>query len=281
MKRFTLVLNLVFIVFATFAQTTPEQFLQSVPALPNEICSLKQAEKESCIQKFEAFGDKIEAEIDRRNKSADKNAEDNAEAMKKGALKQAGFDEATIAQMENATPEQRKALADKMMQQQYNISMDDAQNLKNMTKEQREAWAAAHGAKVAADAQANPDKYKTQNTNSTELYKVTTEIQELNKKFKSKETEFQQRINTIINDPDAEKRRVEIDGLQSKLTSMGGEVSDAEAKKMDEIAAQMKRLKSQYCAEFAPQYLVVVKDYMAKDMNHVVCLGYIPDCWLA
>jgi hypothetical protein len=267
MKRFLLFICIVFIEFALMAQTTPEVFLSMVPATPTNCCSMKQADKDAYKLKCSEFDKKIKAEIDRRKKASHEYMDKNSEAIKKGAIKQAGFDEATINQMKNATPEQQKAIADKMMKEKYNMSMADAQNLKNMTKEQQTAWAAAQGAKVAADAQANPEKYKTQSNQGMELMAVSQQITALNKKFKTKEAEFEQRINNVKNNPEAIKMRAEIEQLQTKLTGMMGIVTDASRVKMDQIGAQIKSLKKQYCSKFGPQYLVIVNDYQAYVKN--------------
>jgi len=245
------------------AQTTPEAFLAVAPTVPSNICSMKSDQKKSFLESNSVFADKLKVEIERRKKASKEYLDKNSGKIKAGTLKQVGFDSTASKNMETMTDAERKAMASKMMKEKYNISMEDAQNLKNMTKEQRAAWARTHSAQMMADAQANPGKYQANSNNAMEMIEINKQITAINQSFTDKDKEFGDRFAKVENDPEGLKMRKDIQTKESILTSMMGEVSTTEAAKMDKLSAELKSLKKQYCSKFSPQHLVILNDYFA------------------
>jgi len=263
MKIKILICALVLFTNAMQAQTTPESFLGLAPTVPSNICSMKSAQKKTFLENNSVFAEKLKVEIERRKKASKEYLDKNSGKIKAGTLKQAGFDSIASKKMETMTEAERKAMASKMMKEKYNITMEDAQNLKNMTKEQRAAWARTHSAQMMADAQANPQKYQTNSNNAMEMIEINKQITALNQSFTEKSKEFQVRFAKLENDHEGVKLRNDIRARDSVLMSMTGEVTKSEAARMDKLGAEVKSLKIQYCSKFSPQHLVIINDYLA------------------
>ena len=263
MKIKILICAFVLFTNAMQAQTTPEAFLAMAPSVPSNICSTKSDQKKTFLENNSVFADKLKVEIERRKKASKEYLDKNSGKIRAGTLKQAGFDSTAAKKMETMTEAERKAMASKMMKEKYNISMEDAQNLKNMTKEQRAAWVRTHSTQMMADAQANPQKYQANNNNAMEMIELNKQIMALNQSFTDKSKEFQSRYAKLEYDPEGVKLRNDIRARDSALMSMTGEVTKSEAAKMDKLGAEVKLLKKQYCSKFSPQFLAILSDYFA------------------
>ncbi len=107
-----------------------------------------------------------------------------ANAMKQMQQKY-GMSEEDMNKMKNSrnmTDAEKKALANKMVMQQTNMSMSEIQNMSKMSEAGKKAYAEAYATEAMANAQADPKKYAPDN-NAGDLYKLTNEQQTLNQKI--------------------------------------------------------------------------------------------------
>jgi hypothetical protein len=255
----------VFFSFATFAyaQTTPESYLEAMPALPESCCHLKTAEKRAYLTTVNELISKMDKDIQQRKKDSNAYVEANRDKIAANMMAQGGYAGAMPQTKGKMTKEERKALADQMLREQYGMSMDDAKNLKKMSKEERTAWAMSQGANAAAKAQADPQKYGNARRQAKTTYDLQVEQKELWEKTNARNAELHKKREVLDQEADATKTK-EIDPLQQKYFSMTGLViSKIQEARIDQANKQLKDAKNRYCETYSPQYLAIAREYLS------------------
>jgi len=185
-----------------------------------------------------------------------------------------GMSDEDINKMKNSknmTDAERKAMADKMVMQQTNMSMDEIQKMSKMSEAGKKAYAEAYATEAMANAQADPKKYAP-DKNAGNLYSLTNEQQTLNQKIVAGQQKITNMYAAIENDPEGKAMLDKIAKWNSKLTSMMGEVSDYEAHIMDSIGGLITKEEIKYCSKFTPRYRAVLKQDL------VNLQASVPDC---
>jgi hypothetical protein len=268
MKRLLFFATVLAFASSAFAQKTPEACLGLVPSLPNQCCSQKQAEKRAYLAGVDESIKQLDAEIQRRLKEANANAKQNQEKMTAGVMAQVGISPADVQKMKNMTPEERKAagkaMADKMMQEKYNISLEEAEKLKTMSKEGREAWAKAYGTEAAANAQANPQQNQAAQDKAKTMQTQAQEVQALLAKFTAQGSKFRQQIDDLDKDPTAMAiMEKEIKPLEKKLEPYMGEVHGSAVAESERLEAALTAARLRYCQQLSPKFTAILSNHLA------------------
>ena len=278
MKKLTLILIALSIASIASSQTVFDSYMKRVPALPRDSCNITKAGMESFVQQCSALGEELGNYIEEIRRKSDENAEENRGTMENNAMKnvqqQYGMSEEDINKLKNSknmTDAEKKALADKMVMQQTNMSMEEIQKMSKMSEAGKKAYAEAYATEAMADAQANPKKYAPDN-NAGKLYSLTNEQQTLNQKITGGMKKTENMYAAIENDPEGKIMRDNMEEWNEKLMSMMGEVSASEEKIMDNLSGQIMNEQIKYCNKFTPKYRAVLKQELASLKSS------IPDC---
>ena len=166
MKKIALMLIVLSIASMTSAQTIFDSYMKRVPALPKDSCNISKANADSFVEQVSALIDELTNEIEERNRSADDYAEAHRGNMEENAMNQVqqqyGISDEDINKMKNSkdmTDAEKQAMANKMVMQQTNMSMDEIQKMSKMSESGKKAYAEAYATESMADAQAKPKKY--------------------------------------------------------------------------------------------------------------------------
>jgi len=89
--------------------------------------------------------------------------------------------------------------------------MDEAKNMKNMSKEAQEAWAQGYAAEQMAMAQANPGQNQAADKANRSLYELLSEQSSLRIKVTAVENQLRQKYLSIDRDAEAEKAALDIE----------------------------------------------------------------------
>jgi chemotaxis protein histidine kinase CheA len=269
MKKIALMLIVLSIASMTSAQTIFDSYMKRVPALPKDSCNISKANADSFVEQVSALIDELTNEIEERNRSADDYAEANRGNMEENAMNQVqqqyGISDEDINKMKNSkdmTDAEKQAMANKMVMQQTNMSMDEIQKMSKMSEAGKKAYAEAYATESMADAQANPKKYAP-DKNATSLYSLTNEQQTLNQKITAGQQKIGNMYAAIENDPEGKAMLDKISKWSAKLGSMMGEVSDYEAHVMDSVGGLITKEEIKYCNKFTPRYRAVLKQDLA------------------
>lgn len=278
MKKTALILIALSIGLITPAQTVFESYMKRVPELPKDTCNISKADMESFVQKCSALSDELTNEIEERTRLSEEYAENNRGAMEDNAVKQIqqqyGMSEEDINKMKNSkdmTDAEKKALANKMMMQQTNMSMEEMQNMSKMSEAGKKAYTEAYAAEAMATAQADPKKYTPDET-AVNLSDLSQEQASLNQKIVAGQQKIANMYAAIENDPSGKVMLDNLSKWRSKLISMMGEVSASEEKYMDSLVVISTKEAIKYCDKFTPQYRAVLKKDQA-NLN-----ASLPDC---
>jgi len=255
------------IVTANFgkAQFKTQEFVDNLPLIPNEICQIKTDEKNTFLAEINAKKDEINAQI-KKIKSLAKPNENQAKEMAISQMQsQYGLsdDEAKKMKSGKMSAQEKKALADKMMTQQTNISMSELQNLKKMSKEGKKEWAKAYGAEGYAMAQANATTNSNDAGNSTELMQ---QLQNLNAKIQQRRAQIQQEYQDFENNTERLEMLQKIKSINSKISSLSG-ANGGQGQKIDSLTVVLKSEKEKYCETFSPMYQNILKKEFADVKN--------------
>ena len=278
MKKLAFILIALSIGLITSAQTVFDSYMKRVPALPRDSCNISKANAESFVQQVSALIEELSNDMDERNRKSDEYADKNRGTMENNAIKQVqqqyGMSDEDINKLKNSknmTDAEKKALANKMVMQQTNMSMEEIQNMSKMSEAGKKAYAEAYATEAMANAQADPKKYAP-DEKARSLFNLTNEQQTLNQKITGGMQKTENMYAAIENDPEAKTMRDNMEKWHEKLMLMTGEASASEEKIMDNLSDQIKNEEIKYCNKLTPKYRAVLKQELANLKSSV------PDC---
>lgn len=146
------VLSLIIVsVLSIRADESPASFLGRVPALPNQSCQVTAADRQPFLSQLAVVKRDLDRELDQRKKALV--AWDRAQAASHPKLKKREAD----------------AIADQVLQERFNITREELNKSKKMSKEARRAWAKSVMTEMAATTQTNPEAAKAEQEKNNRL----------------------------------------------------------------------------------------------------------------
>ena len=260
------------------AQTVFDSYMKRVPALPRDSCNITKTGMESFVQQCSVLGEELGNYIEEIRRKSEEHAEENRGTMENNAMKQVqqqyGMSDEDINKLKNSknmTDAEKKALANQMVMKQTNMSMEEIQKMSKMSEAGKKAYAEAYATETMADAQANPKKYAP-DEKARSLFNLTNEQQTLNQKISGSMKNTENLYAGIENDPEGKIMLDNMEKWHEKLTMMMGEVTASEEKIMDKLSDQIKDEEIKYCDKFTPEYRAVLNQELA------TLKSLIPDC---
>jgi hypothetical protein len=247
----------------------PEIVINEMPVITINVC--KKEVREQFLKEVGKLRAELEEEITRRKSETKQNTKGMDEQAAKNMMSQMGFSvsDADIQKMKTASKEEKMAMADKMLQQNMNMSVDEAKKVSKMSKAGQQAWAEGMTTEMMADAQANPDKYKAAQKNSMGIYEMTQEqsqlaqkIQLVTRKFDEKLEEFNKLKEKTLNEFEACLIKVAKDYEDKTNFDLGSTYAEA-------IAMQKNACYQTCCGYLTPKY----KAILLERFNDMIALG--------
>ena len=281
MKTFLSVI-LLFFGFLGYAQTNAEAFLNKIPGLPKDSCNITHAAMESFKQGVAVLINQTEKEIDALNEKVNEKDPANEAAAKENAMQQMsqqyGLSPEEMAKMKSGkmSVAEKQAMANKVLQQQTNMSMGEVQNLSKMSDAGKKAYAEAYATEAQATAQANPNKQPV-NQSAMNMQQLISAQQAVLGKINANGQKIGNLYASIQNDPDLSKMKKNIKDWQSKIMSMTG-VDYGQGKQMDSLAVLIKKEQTKICDKYTPKYRSALRQHlsiMKSSMADIQQLGEI------
>lgn len=273
MKRLSLLIAALLFTILTDAQTVFENYFRRVPALPRDSCNISRQAKDAFEEKVSILADEISEDINARQQKADEYAENNRGAMEANVMKnlqqQYNISEEDINKMKSSTgmtESEKDAMANNILMQQANISLEEAQKMAKMSEAGKKAWAEAYAAEAQANAQANPKAATTSagmSGNAMSLMKLQQEQTALMGRINNGQQKIAAKYAAISNDPSGKAMLDNINKWNSKLTSMMGIATAKQEKTMDSLSVLIGREQQKYCDKFTPRYRAVLREDLA------------------
>jgi len=257
---------ILFLALNSFSQQTPEMFLSRIPAPPAEACTMSKENRDNFSNKFGEVQEQLTEEMKTRKEEYAKFAGNNKEKMLQNMAGQTGLSAAETAKLQSGgqlTEAEGMALANKMMGQKYNMSVEEAKNLGKMGKAGQKAYAEGLSTEMMADAQANPDKYKRDQTKDKYMFDLAAEQSKLATQIQAEESIIQNRLDEINKKDSVEIKRLReqlapLEVEADKFVGVMGEAATAGASQSDKIAMKMYNLRLKYCEVMTPLYIDLV-----------------------
>jgi hypothetical protein len=137
-------------------------FYNRLPGLPGAVCVADTTSRGIFTRQLSNVSKPLNELILKKKKEIQKEADNLKPEMEKKIAKDSGLSDADIQKLKNkkVSKEEKKKIAEKMLQNKANISMEEIERLKKMSKEGKEAWAEAYSTEVMANMQSG-DSVKT------------------------------------------------------------------------------------------------------------------------
>lgn len=259
------------------AQQMPESFLSMLPNPPGGICDEAVGEnpaKRAFIEKVNEIDHQLDEEILQRRDKVENKMEGSQEQMMKNAMARTGVSPQLMQQMialekqskgatgnqAKAYKEQKKALAGQMMEQSMNMSMGEIENLKNLDKEGKKAWAEAYATEKKAEVMADPKAYQDKNAKLMKDVKLVQKQQHLADSLGSQAIKYMRQFAELDSSRDAVNALVQIKQEEEILNEMYKQSNPNN----QAIASQVDRIRSMqinYCNMQTPRYVAILSNY--------------------
>jgi hypothetical protein len=266
MKSLLLLIVVLLSGFTLHAQTVTDEILNKIPALPKDSCNITKVATEAFQQKVADVLDFTETEIERLNEIVHQKSKGSEEAAKETAMKQMsqqyGLSPEDMAKMQSGkmSAADKKALADKMLQQQTNMSMGEVQNLSKMSEAGKKAYAEAYVTEMMATGQTNQNQQIA--SNAKKMNQLITEQQAVMGKISASGQKIGNLYASIENDPNLLKSYQNIEKWNEKLMSMTG-VDYGQGKQMDSLSLLIQKEQIKICDKYTPKYRAALRQHFA------------------
>jgi hypothetical protein len=239
---------------------TPEMIAIRMPAISIVVC--KKEGRQQFLKQVDQLKTDVEEEITRRKDKSKSNSKGMDEQAAKNMMNQMGYSVSSsdMQKMKTATKEEKKAMAMAMMQQNTNMSVDEAKKVSKMSKEGQKAWAEGMSTEMMADAQANPDKNKAAQKNNMNMFELTQEqsqiaqkIQLVTRKFDEQLEEFNKLKEKTLNEFEACLKKVGKDYENKINFDLGSSYAEA-------MEYQKNSCYQNCCGFLTPKYNAILLD---------------------
>jgi hypothetical protein len=265
--------NLVFTFFAfcltlvLSAQTTAYEYMKRAPGIPTNVCKTKGEIQDAFLNAVGDLESVIREDAQNRKKESEDFMNGNEKQMQENMAKKSGMSDEDIKKLQSGgdlSKAEKQAMANKMMMEQTNISLDEAKNMKNMSKEGQQAWAQGYAAEQMAMAQANPGQNKGADKSSMSLYELLAEQSALANKVATTENQLKQKYATLDKDAETAKAvmAIELKPLYDELNSINdGEGStQADVDHANRVMVKIRARQDIFCETFTPRMLSFINE---------------------
>jgi len=244
---------------------TGAYFYSRLPDLPGAVCVVDTSFRGQFMRQLALVGKQLDEVYFKKKKEVQKEADNLKPEMEKKIAKDSGLSDADIQKLKNKnlSKEEKKKIADKMLQNKANISMEEIERLKKTSKEGKEAWAEAYSTEIMANMSSG-DSVKTEeqikmekeletNTKLNELVKeqklIIDRIHAVDNKYANKMTELRKEdsIQTVI--------------LETKLKPLRKQLENYPSKEQQKsIYQEMAGHYLTYCNKLSPMNINMIAD---------------------
>lgn len=276
MKTLLSAFLLTFSVSFTNAQTMPEAFLGMLPSPPGDVCS--EGENLGRSEFIRQVGDvhaKLEEEISSRKDEIEAKMEANKDKMQQNAMARTGVSPELMQQMlalekqnKGATGDQKKAndakkkaMADQMIQQSMNISMEEIEALKKMDKAGKTAWATGYATEKKAEVMADPQAYQQKAAAGMKDYQLMTKHRQLADSLGAQSTKYMKQFQDLDNDKGALDLVAQINNLEEELNEEYKKENRPNDNVIKSLTNRIRNLQISYCNLQSPKYLEILSRY--------------------
>ena len=255
---------LLFAYFEAKAQSTPEAFLGQLPSVPTVNCAADRAEIDHFTDKIYKVKSDLKEFIDRIHADAQADMEKNKNKVVSNAIRQSGLNKSDVRKLQQSdgSEDEGQKAVEKVVSEQYGISMQDLEKVGEMSEEEQEKWAQNYVNQQMQKAKQNPQATIKKTDKSARLFelakeekaigeRITFAMEKVSRLFKNVETQ-----DTI----ETRKLNEKIHPLEKQLCS--GICSDAEIARSNAAEKQIYALNIRFCEKMSPMLIDAISQYL-------------------
>ncbi|MGE5382857.1 MAG: hypothetical protein ACM3PX_05450 [Omnitrophica WOR_2 bacterium] len=262
MKKIILFIGITLFCFKLNAQPlNPVTAFSNVPSI-NNVCGLNTEYKDRYMKSISDEAQIVEDELHERRMARKAKEGDYQKQAEAKVATQYGLSESDMQKMKskNMSEADKAAMMDKMMQNSAGMSMAEVQNLKEMDKESKQAWAEGYSTQKMAEQSVDPEKAKKEQLDNMNKFELVQAQQKLNDSLNACVMKYMKKFQEIDDDKSIVTLRKEIDSLRGELYGMMG-VDYGQGGEMEALFSSIKGKCAAYCSNFTSRYIDVLNDY--------------------
>ncbi len=259
MRKLIFLLIAISVTIMASAQTKTNEYLKKIPAMPKDSCNVTKANAEAYKAMVGNIIDQLKADIDNLSELQSKTMENNKETTEKTMMnkmsQQYGISQEDLEKIKNKknmTDAEKKELANKMVQQQTNMSMEEVTKLSKMSDAGKKAYAEAYATEAMATSQTDPNQ-KAKTENAQNMYDLMQAQQNINNKTSSITQQEADLYTPVNSDPERQKMLDRMDKWNSEIMAMAG-IGDGQEHQIDSLSLLIKNEKIKYCNIYSPKW---------------------------
>lgn len=267
MKATCILLMVILSVNVASAQMKSEEYIKKIPAIPKDSCGITRAAAESFTQNVKNLLEQIGNEIDALNEKANEKIRGTEEGAKEAAMQQMsqqyGLSPEDMAKMKSGkmSAAEKQAIANKVLQQQTNMSVSEVQNISKMSDAGKKAYTEAYATEMMATSMANPNQQPV-NDKAKNMQQLLAAQQAALGKITANSQKIGNLYAAIQNDPAGKEMLKNIDIWHNKLMSMTG-IDYGQGKQMDSLSVLIVNEQNKYCHKFTPLYRSALRQHLS------------------
>ena len=160
-----------------------------------------------------------------------------------------------------AYEEQKKAMADQMIQQSMNISMEEIEALKKMDKAGQTAWATGYATEKKAEVMSDPQAYQQKAAAGMKDFKLLQKQKQLADSLGAQLMKYMKQFEDLDKDQAAQAMQKQIDELEKKLNEEYEKNNRPNDNTIKSLSNEIRNHQISYCNMQSPRYLNILSKY--------------------
>lgn len=246
------------------AQSTPEAFLSQLPSPPTGNCTADRAEIDRFSDRINKVQEQIRQVIDRIHADAQADMEKNKSKIMSKAIQQSGLSKSDVhnLQQSDGSEEEGRKAAEKVVSEQYGISLQELEKVGEMSDAEQEKWAQQYAEQMKNQAMKNPQAAIKKGDKAKRLFELANEQKLLGERITERMNRIAQLFKQVeLQDSiESEKLEKKLQPLRKQLCS--GICSDAEIARSNAAEKQIYVAQIEYCQKMSPLQTDAIEQYL-------------------
>ncbi len=246
------------------AQTTPEAFLSRLPPVPNIVCAADSSVANRFTDRIYQVKTDLKDVIDLIHADAQADMGKNKIKILSNAIIQSGLNKSDVLQLQESdgNEEQGRKAAEKVVSEQYGVSLQDLEKVGEMSDADQKKWAQNYANQKMQQAKQNPQATTKKQEKSTRLFELAKEQKAIGERITDKMTKVDRLFKNIEQQDSIETRKLneKLGPLEKQICS--GICSPAEIARSRAAEKKIYNLKLQFCEKMSPLQIDAISQYL-------------------
>lgn len=267
MRELLLLLFVSLFVSSIFPQTG-YSFLSRIPPPPTDACSMTMLQRQQYLDQVNDLLREISEVTSKKKNEIEADVKNSKKEIEKNFAKEYGLSDSDVQKLKNKklSKEEKKKIADQMMQDKTGISMKEIENLKKMSKEGKNQWAESYSTQQMANLSGNPDSNKTEEqlkmekdlVKNKKMVELTKEQKTLMDRIAASDKKYFNRMMELEKE-DSIATKVLNDQKKPLIKRLNDTPGPTE-EEADQIWLEILEYEKMYCSKLTPIFINILGD---------------------